>query len=171
MFLGLDSSTQSLTAVLIDPAAGGITCQISVNFSGDLPQYDAPSGFIPDGANGEVHSNPLMWLDALDLLFSRLATTTDLSKVAMIAGSGQQHGSVYLDSSFVSRLAALGVSALVVGCIGEGAIRVCGANGIAVARGASGSARAAALAFARGELEDSGIVCGGACKTQARGCN
>jgi xylulokinase len=48
-----------------------------------------------------------MWLDALDLLFSRLAKIADLSQVEMIAGSGQQHGSVYLDVSFESRLAAL----------------------------------------------------------------
>jgi xylulokinase len=107
MFLGLDSSTQSLTAVLIDPAAGEIACQLSVNFGGDLPQYGAPNGFIPGGAAGEVHSNPLLWLDALDLLFSRLAAATDLSKVTLLAGSGQQHGSVYLDASFDSRLAAL----------------------------------------------------------------
>jgi xylulokinase len=107
MFLGLDSSTQSLTAVIIDPATGQIACQHSVNFGADLPQYRAPSGFIPGGAHGVVHSNPRMWLDALDLLFSRLAETTDLSQVKMIAGSGQQHGSVYLDASFESRLAAL----------------------------------------------------------------
>ncbi len=111
MFLGLDSSTQSLTAVLIDAETGRITCQLSVSFGGDLPQYGSPSGFIPGGKNGEVHANPLMWLDALDLLFTRLATATDLSKVNMIAGSGQQHGSVYLDSTFDSRLAALDVSA------------------------------------------------------------
>lgn len=107
MFLGLDSSTQSLTAVLIDPVAGEIIHQQSVNFGGDLPQYGSPSGFIPGGSDGEVHANPLMWLDALDLLFSRLAAATDLSKVEMIAGSGQQHGSVYIDASFASRLAAL----------------------------------------------------------------
>ncbi len=110
MFLGLDSSTQSLTAVIIDPATGEITCQLSVNFGADLPQYGAPSGFIPGGENGEVHSKPQMWLDALDLLFSKLAATTDLSKVKMIAGSGQQHGSVYLDSTFNERLAALDIS-------------------------------------------------------------
>lgn len=73
-------------------------------------------------------------------------------------------------SSVISQLAILGVSALVVGCIGEGAVHVCGGHGIAVARGASGSARAAALAYARGELEDSGQACGGACKTVGRGC-
>ena len=107
MHLGLDSSTQSLTAVLIDPAAGQITCQLSVNFGSDLPHYESPSGFIPGGENGEVHANPQMWLEALDLLFSRLATTTDLSKVTAIAGSGQQHGSVYLDATFDTRLATL----------------------------------------------------------------
>ncbi|MBC8126442.1 MAG: carbohydrate kinase [Gloeobacteraceae cyanobacterium ES-bin-144] len=110
MFLGLDSSTQSLTAVLIDPSSGQIACQLSINFGADLPQYQSPSGFIPGGKDGEVHADPRMWLDALDLLFARLAVATDLSKVKCIAGSGQQHGSVYLDSSFGERLAALDVS-------------------------------------------------------------
>lgn len=107
MLLGLDSSTQSLTAVLIDPASGKITCQHSVNFGAELPQYRAPSGFTPGGKDGEVHANPLMWLDALDLLFSRLASETDLSKIEMISGSGQQHGSVYLDGTFEQRLSSL----------------------------------------------------------------
>jgi xylulokinase len=107
MFLGLDSSTQSLTAVIIDPASGAITCQLSVNFGADLPHYQSPSGFLGGGTNGEVHANPLMWLEALDLLFSRLRDASDLSKIRMISGSGQQHGSVYLDSSFDTRLASL----------------------------------------------------------------
>lgn len=107
MFLGLDSSTQSLTAVLINPETGLIDCQISVNFGSDLPQYQSPSGFIPGGTDGQVHANPLMWLDALDLLFSRLTAVADLSKVKCISGSGQQHGSVYLDESFDRRLAHL----------------------------------------------------------------
>ncbi|MEY3895697.1 MAG: hypothetical protein RLZZ214_1216, partial [Verrucomicrobiota bacterium] len=107
MFLGLDSSTQSITAVLIDPTSGEINCQLSVNFGADLPHYQSPSGFIPGGTDGEVHANPLMWLEALDLLFSRLAAVADLSKVKLIAGSGQQHGSVYLDSTFNTRLATL----------------------------------------------------------------
>lgn len=110
MFLGLDSSTQSLTAVVIDPSSGKITTQLSVNFGADLPQYQSPSGFIPGGKDGEVHANPLMWLDALDLLLSKLSATTDLSSVKCIAGSGQQHGSVYLDASFDDRLSKLDVS-------------------------------------------------------------
>jgi predicted DNA-binding protein (UPF0251 family)/predicted Fe-Mo cluster-binding NifX family protein len=73
-------------------------------------------------------------------------------------------------SIVISRLSALGVKALVVGCIGDGAIHVCTAHGIAVVRGASGSAGEAAMAYGRGELEDSGVACGGTCKTIARGC-
>ncbi len=107
MFLGLDSSTQSLTAVLIDPPSGEITCQLSVNFGTDLPHYQSPSGFIPGGEAGEVHADPRMWLEALDLLFMRLTAKADLSRVKMISGSGQQHGSVYLDATFDQRLATL----------------------------------------------------------------
>jgi xylulokinase len=107
MFLGLDSSTQSLTAVLIDPGSGEIVCQRSVNFGADFPHYQSPSGFIPGGEDGEVHADPRMWLEALDLLFAKLSADTDLSQVKAIAGSGQQHGSVYLDSSFDRRLADL----------------------------------------------------------------
>ncbi len=107
MFLGIDSSTQSLTAVLIDTDSGKIECQLSVNFGTDLPHYHSPNGFITGGKDGTVHADPLMWLEALDLLFSRLATETDLSQVQCLAGSSQQHGTVYLDSSFDGILAKL----------------------------------------------------------------
>lgn len=110
MFLGFDSSTQSLTAVIINPQTGEIVLQESVHFGNDLPQYKSPSGFIPGGMDGEVHSDPLMWLDALDLLLGRIKDQVDLSKIRMIAGSGQQHGSVYLDDSFEGRLAGLVIS-------------------------------------------------------------
>jgi xylulokinase len=107
MFLGLDSSTQSLTAVIIDPASGTITSQMAVNFGKDLPHFQSPSGFLPGGQRGEVHANPLMWVEALDLLFTRLSSATDLSRIRAIGGSGQQHGSVYLDATFDRRLAEL----------------------------------------------------------------
>lgn len=104
MFLGLDASTQSLTALLIDPAAQRIVARESVNFGQDLPAFRSPSGFLPGGTNGVVHADPRMWLEALDLVLARLAAKQDLSGVQAIGGSGQQHGSVYLDESFASRL-------------------------------------------------------------------
>lgn len=107
MFLGLDSSTQSLSAVIIDPDSGTIAHEDSVNFGAELPQYRSPSGFIPGGNAGEVHADPRMWIEALDLLLTRVGKAFDLSQITAIACSGQQHGSVYLDDSFSDRLATL----------------------------------------------------------------
>ncbi len=107
MFLGIDSSTQSLSAVVLDPASRGIIASQSVNFGSDLPHYGSPSGFIPGGKDGVVHTDPRMWLEALDLLFKRLSEAADLSAITIIAGSGQQHGSVYLGEGFNDALSRL----------------------------------------------------------------
>src|SRR5690606_21650437 len=109
-FLGIDSSTQSISALIIDPASGTVVADESVNFGKDLPQYGAPSGFIPGGENGEVHSDPLMWLEALDLLFATLSATAGLSSVSLIGGSGPQHGSVYLNSGLDAALGEIDAS-------------------------------------------------------------
>ena len=98
--LGLDSSTQSCSALIIDIDLGKIVAEASVNFGTQLPQYNAPSGFIPSGVNGEVHSDPCMWLDALEMLLEALSQQCDLSKVGAISGAGQQHGSVYLNDQW-----------------------------------------------------------------------
>ena len=72
LVLGLDSSTQSLSAVILDTEKGIVVADDSVNFGKDLPQYGQPHGYDESGARGRVHSNPLMWLEALDLLLSRM---------------------------------------------------------------------------------------------------
>lgn len=105
--LGLDSSTQSCSALIIDLDEGKVVAEASVNFGERLPQYNAPSGFIPDGENGEVHSDPLMWLDALDILLENLSEQFDLSQVTAISGAGQQHGSVYLNGQWAQRVDTL----------------------------------------------------------------
>jgi xylulokinase len=104
--LGLDSSTQSLKGLIIDPAAGTIVGQAAVNFAKDLPQYQA--AYSPSGDPLEKHADPLLWLAALDLLFTRMqAEGAPLAQVAGIAGSGQQHGSVYLNAQAGGILATL----------------------------------------------------------------
>ena len=107
MFIGFDSSTQSLSAIILDSDQNKIAAEATVNFGKDLPHYAAPSGFIPGGASGEVHADPMMWLEALDLVLEKISAQIDLSKVTMIAGSGQQHGSVYVNGSFDSVIANL----------------------------------------------------------------
>jgi len=97
LYLGLDSSTQSLSAMIIDTASGQVVLDESVNFGKSLPQYRSPSGFLPDENPQLKHADPLMWVEALDLLLGQLRVRgTDFSTVEGISGAGQQHGSVYL---------------------------------------------------------------------------
>jgi predicted DNA-binding protein (UPF0251 family)/predicted Fe-Mo cluster-binding NifX family protein len=62
-------------------------------------------------------------------------------------------------SGVAADLARAGVTHLVAGNMGEGAVRVLGSHGIKVVRGASGEARKAAQAFLDGSFEDSGRSC------------
>ena len=101
MFLGLDCSTQSFSALIIDARTGAIIQEASVNFEADLPHYQTSSGFIHGDLPGEVFSNPLMWVEALDLLLARLVESgADLSAIEAVSGSGQQHATVYLNDRF-----------------------------------------------------------------------
>ena len=58
-------------------------------------------------------------------------------------------------------LAAAGVTHMIAGNMGAGAVRVLGSHGITVVRGASGDARKAVQNFVDGKLSDSGSGCAG----------
>ena len=108
--LGIDSSTQSCSAVIIDLDDNKVVVEASVNYGQELPIYDAPHGFIAASKNeGEVHADPCMWLDALDVLFQKLCNLPhcNLSDVCAISGAGQQHGSVYLKKEWCDVLKTL----------------------------------------------------------------
>jgi xylulokinase len=108
LYLGIDSSTQSMKALVIDPAAACVAGSASVSFSTDLPHYRCPDGVLPNDDPLVKHADPLMWLAALDLLLARLqAAGVEMGRIAAIGGDGQQHGSVYLNDRFASALAAL----------------------------------------------------------------
>ena len=97
-FLGLDSSTQSLTALIVDTETGDVRDH-SVNFGKRLPQYRSPNGFLPNDDARVKHADPLMWVEALDLLLTEMrGANVDFSTVSGITGAGQQHGSVYLNA-------------------------------------------------------------------------
>ena len=108
LFLGLDSSTQGLKAEIIDIAAGTIRCSESVNFGKDLPEYNCPNGYLENSNTFIKHADPLMWAAALDMVFSRLQNqNAPLAEIEGISGSGQQHGSVYLNNEFTEIIAEL----------------------------------------------------------------
>ena len=108
IFLGLDSSTQSLTAILIDTDTRQIIHEASVVFDQDLSEYGTANGVLRDDDPTVVHAPPALWVEALDLLLANLRSDgVELGEIAAVSGSGQQHGSVYLNEEVDSRLSGL----------------------------------------------------------------
>jgi xylulokinase len=102
-FLGLDCSTQSLSAVLIDFGTKKVVYEKQLVFEKEFSHYQTQSGALRWG--NVVHSPPLMWVEALDRLFSEMQKEgVDLGSVLAVSGSAQQHGSVYLNEHFPSSL-------------------------------------------------------------------
>jgi xylulokinase len=77
----------------------------AINFDRDLPRFNTSGGvhMAEDGLT--VTSPALMWVAALDLLLDQMhADNAPLSAVRAISGSGQQHGSVWLNASAAATL-------------------------------------------------------------------
>src|SRR5215216_2106444 len=109
LYLGLDSSTQSVTAIVLeaDGDRRRIVFESSIAFEEAFPKYGTRHGVLPSGDPATAVSPPLLWVDALELMMQRLAGSgVDLSRIAAISGSAQQHGSVYLNASAASALAS-----------------------------------------------------------------
>jgi len=115
-YLGIDSSTQGMKGLVIDPDAGTVVASAAANFTADLPSYRCPDGVLTHADPLVKHADPLMWLAALDLLLARLqATGVDMARIGAVGGDGQQHGSVYLTSRFAEAIAGLKPSASLAG--------------------------------------------------------
>ena len=105
LFLGLDSSTQSLSAVVIDLDACKVVYEKSLNFDQALPHYKTRNGVLPNRDPLVKHSSPLMWAEALDLIFAGMKRDgVALGKILAVSGSGQQHGSVYFNDRIAAAL-------------------------------------------------------------------
>ena len=115
LYLGLDVSTQSLTAIVIEISGDRrrIVFQHSLNFDRDLPEYATTAGVRQGDEPGVVYAPPQMWADALDRVMGALATAAevDIENIRAISGSAQQHGSVYLNCSAGALLASFDAAA------------------------------------------------------------
>ncbi|CAN6176387.1 unnamed protein product [Urochloa humidicola] len=95
LFLGFDSSTQSLKATVLNNELAIVASEI-VNFDSELPHYKTEGGVYRDSADdGHIFSPTIMWVEALELLLEKLKQKINFSRVVAVSGSGQQHGSVY----------------------------------------------------------------------------
>jgi len=119
LHLGFDSSTQSLSALVIDLDAGAVVYSVSLNFGRDFPQHGTEDGVLRGDDPTVVEAPPLLWLDALDAAFERLRRDgVPLGEIRSICGSGQQHGSVYLTSDAPRALAHLDPTRSLAGNLG-----------------------------------------------------
>ncbi len=123
LFLGFDSSTQSLTAMLIEVSAEDdrrVVFEHSIRFDEGLAEYGTQNGVLPHDDPLVAHSSPLLWADALDRMMGIVTRESghDPSEIKAIAGSGQQHGSVYFRAGLETRLRALDPSRALVDQLG-----------------------------------------------------
>ncbi|HTM03188.1 MAG TPA: FGGY-family carbohydrate kinase [Vicinamibacterales bacterium] len=98
LYLGLDSSTQSLTAIVIEvaPRTRRVVWECSLNFDDILWEYGTRRGVYPHGDPAVVVAPPLMWAKALETVCAWLGMEIPPQEIAAVSGSAQQHGSVYL---------------------------------------------------------------------------
>lgn len=110
LYLGFDSSTQSLSAIVleVDGDRRRVVFESSIVFDEAFPHYGTSHGVLPNSDPATAASPPLLWVEALDLMMTRLVESgLPLGQLAAVSGSAQQHGSVYLNARAGSTLAAL----------------------------------------------------------------
>ena len=109
--LGLDSSTQSLSAIVIDIDTAEKCFEHSLDYRTDtrLNRFGIGEDYIlPPKEEGEAEQPPLMYLASLDAMFTDMREAgVALENIVAINTSGQQHGHVYLNSDADTLLAQL----------------------------------------------------------------
>src|SRR3954464_12983553 len=109
LYLGLDSSTQSLSAIVIEVDGGvrRVVFEDSLAFDAAFPEYGTHHGVLPSEDPQVAVSSPVLWAAPLGAMGGRVAKAVDVSRIAAISGSAQQHGSVYLNAGATAALRAL----------------------------------------------------------------
>jgi len=110
--LGIDLSTQSLSAVLLRCAGAEVLWEHSLAYRDDARlrgfAIEDDSLILPPREAGEAEQPPGLFIAALDALFSDIkASGIDTASIAAINCAGQQHGHVYLNGAADAAFARL----------------------------------------------------------------
>jgi xylulokinase len=101
--LGLDISTQSISAVVLDIDARAIVHEQSLDYCRDsrlnIFGIRKEDYILPPEEAGEASQPAVMFFAALDAIFTDLAKAIDMGSIVAVNSSGQQHGHVYLSAS------------------------------------------------------------------------
>lgn len=108
LYLGFDLSTQQLKAIVIQSDLH-VLSEAKVDFDADFgKQYGLKKGVLVNDDEGEVFAPVAMWLEAVDLVLSRLKEkNAPLHRVRGISGACQQHGSVFWNHNAETLLGSL----------------------------------------------------------------
>jgi xylulokinase len=99
LFAGLDSSTQGCKLIILNLQKREVIHLDAVNYDSDL-NYDTRYGVIQGLETGVSESDPRMWIEAIELLFTRMVKAgIPVAEIRAISVSGQQHGLVTLDDA------------------------------------------------------------------------
>ena len=86
IFAGLDVSTQSLKIIILNLSNSSIIYKDTVFYDKDLPDYNTSNGIIRNIDVRISESNPIMWIDALNMIFERAKIKKNLlSKIKAIS--------------------------------------------------------------------------------------
>ena len=112
LVLGLDSSTQSLSAVVVDRQTARVVATTAVSYASDprLKGFglDTDLMLLPPRHAGEADQPPLLFLASLEALFADLNNAgVALGQIGLVNVSAQQHGHVYLSAGFAEALSGL----------------------------------------------------------------
>jgi xylulokinase len=118
-FLGLDLSTRSLTALVIDFSEPSVVFRASLAFDDAYPSYQTRGGVLASEDPRVVHANPRMWVEAVDDMLALLDRRRLTKQISAVSVSAQQHGSVYLNADAAKRLMTLNPDLPLVSQIGD----------------------------------------------------
>src|SRR5687768_12370212 len=88
LFIGIDSGTQSVKAVVLDLDTRKV-----------IAEARAPHRLIDGLPMGHMEQDPREWVTAMDAVILEVAQKIDRTRVRGLGVSGQQHGFVALDAS------------------------------------------------------------------------
>ncbi|KAI0406679.1 xylulose kinase-like protein [Xylaria palmicola] len=99
LYLGFDLSTQQLKAIVISSDLT-VVSEAKVDFDADFgAKYGVKKGVRINEEEGEVYQPVAMWVEAVDLVLTRLREKgCPMGQIKGLSGSGQQHSSVYWNS-------------------------------------------------------------------------
>ncbi|KAK8212109.1 xylulose kinase [Phyllosticta capitalensis] len=95
LYMGFDLSTQQCKCLVVASNLK-LVYSATVDFDADLSHHGITKGVLTNPAEHEIFAPVAMWLEALDLVLTRLQKDgLDFGRVKGVSGAGMQHGTVF----------------------------------------------------------------------------